>query len=365
VVISRDDLLMKAAGLDELITAEFGEDYKQEVKRAIEILKIRASDKRSGMRIILREEGELTEFTGKISHQILTEKKQFSVTALESYARCPFRQLVESLLRPESDEDPEETISNRQKGNLVHDIMNEFFSRLKNKEKGLVIRGCSDSDFERAAIILRETAAAKISEFEELEDLDRTTITEELLGIKGDFRESLMYHFLLEERKKGGDDLPVLFEEEYKEFVPRFEGLEGYKFKMKMDRIDNVSDTGYNAFRVIDYKTGERPSDKDFEKAKAFQLQFYSRALRQIFMTETVEPEILAPQVFSFKRDPEKFGYKEINKGWDDDSVFEIVGNLVDNFSQGNFPLTAEPESSDAPCNYCDKKNICRVNEKI
>ncbi|MCK6604611.1 MAG: exodeoxyribonuclease V subunit gamma [Ignavibacteriaceae bacterium] len=365
VIISGDDLLIKASNLKELISEEFGEEYQNKVERSIEILKNRAADKRTGKRIVLREDGELNEFTGKISHPKLTGRKSFSITALESYAGCPFRHLVEFLLKLEQEEEPEETITARQKGTLIHKIMSDFFTRLKNREKGLVIRGCTDSEFERAAVILQEIAKSRISEFEELEDLDRTTITEEMLGIKGEFSESLLFHFLLEERSKAGDDLPSLFEEAFNEFEPENEKLAGYKFSMKMDRVDTAADAGENAFRVIDYKTGKSPAPVEFEKGRSFQLQFYSRALRQLFMTETEEPEILVPHVFSFKRDPKEFGYKDIDKGWDDDSVFEIVENLVSNFTEGYFPLTAEPGSGDAPCKYCDKKSICRVNEKI
>ncbi len=365
LIISRDELLIKARSLHEHISAEFGADYPERVAEAVRILKLRDEDRRSGKRIFTREAGKITEFTGKILNSKITSRKKFSVTGLESYANCPFRHLIETVLNLTLTEEPQETISERDKGKLVHEIMKDFFVELQSSGDDFALNGCSDEEFEKAASLLQKIAAEKIRKYESLEDLDRTTIQEELLGIKGNFRESLLWHFLQKERSRKGAEKPYLFEQGFEDYTPSAEILDGYEFKMKIDRIDKGIENDRTVFRVIDYKTGKPPTRIDYETGKSMQLQFYTRALLDIYGEDNEATEILQPSVFSFKRDVNVFGYKDIKEGWSDDSVFDKIKNLADNYTSGNFPLTSRAGKNGSPCEYCDKQSICRINEKI
>jgi len=58
----------------------------------------------------------------------------FSVSALESYAFCPMQYFLQRVLGLEEEEAPEEYISAREKGALIHSILFEFYQYLrKNK----------------------------------------------------------------------------------------------------------------------------------------------------------------------------------------------------------------------------------------
>jgi ATP-dependent helicase/DNAse subunit B len=60
-----------------------------------------------------------------------------SASALETYARCPFRYFLNTVLGVMPQEDPELllTLPPRGRGALVHEILHTFFSRLREENR--------------------------------------------------------------------------------------------------------------------------------------------------------------------------------------------------------------------------------------
>ena len=92
-----------------------------------------------------------SEFSGFISKNISDELKEklneisegeFSATQLENYAKCPYKYFVENVLRLETIAEPVEELEAFEYGSLIHSILYEFYTKLK--EKGIVLFNCSD-----------------------------------------------------------------------------------------------------------------------------------------------------------------------------------------------------------------------------
>ena len=110
-----------------------------EINRAIEIDKKR-----------MEEPFGESEFTGFISKDIPDELRnklsqisegEFSATQLENYAKCPYKYFVENVLRLETITEPVEELEAFEYGSLIHTILYEFYTKMK--EKGIILSNCT------------------------------------------------------------------------------------------------------------------------------------------------------------------------------------------------------------------------------
>ena len=159
-----------------------------------------------------------SEFTGFVSENISDELKtklsqisqgEFSATQLESYAKCPYKYFVENILRLETIAEPVEELEAFEYGSLIHSILYEFYTKLK--EKGIVLSDCSNEEFKSAEELLFKIAERRFDELNlnpEFSFYER----EKLLGINGKRTQSLLYKFLEEERKNEDGYVPEFFE---------------------------------------------------------------------------------------------------------------------------------------------------------
>jgi ATP-dependent helicase/DNAse subunit B len=203
-----------------------------------------------------------------------TEGIAFSPTALETYARCPYRYFIEHLLglRKLEQPDPLEALSPQDRGSLVHQILYRLFSKLK-EEKRLPLRAQERAYLESA---MEQTAHAAFAAFEEgkstgyplLWTLEKTKILESLRGL------------ITAELNDTEGFVPTYFEEN---FECRFSLSPDSAVTLhgRIDRIDLSAD-GRRA-RIIDYKTGKLRlfEDGEFKGGEALQLPFYLYAAGQ------------------------------------------------------------------------------------
>lgn len=208
-----------------------------------------------------------------------------SASALESYARCPFHYFLNTVLGLTPREEPEQmlTVRPRDRGALLHDILHDFFVRLR--QQGRLPLACQD----RAALGLLLTQVAeehfqifartKATGFRLLWELEQERIHERLALL------------LAQACDAGGDFLPVTFEahfgtgipDEQETFFPvapvRFllEDGEEIGLRGRIDRIDLSADQ--QRARVLDYKTG-KPIRGHFAGGTALQLPLYVFAAR-------------------------------------------------------------------------------------
>ncbi len=217
-----------------------------------------------------------------------------SASSLETYARCPFRYFLETVLALKPWEEPEQilTLLPRDRGVLVHAILCEFFSRLqqanqlplsthrRDDEQQLLTR-IAEEHFERFAQtrpvglpllweLEREHLRQRLSAFLQRERQTArgfcpaafetffgigTEETNQGVGI-GELERPSTTQFLT-------PNIPVPF---------RLDTGEEVQLRGRIDRID-VS-TEHNQARILDYKTGRTPA-RGFAGGTTLQLALY------------------------------------------------------------------------------------------
>ena len=268
-----------------------------------------------------------SEYSGFISKEISDELKnklnkisegEFSATQLENYAKCPYKYFVENVLKLETIEEPVEELEAFEYGSLIHTILYEFYTKLK--EKGIALSACSEEDFKIASDLLFKIAEKRFDELKlnpEFSFYER----EKLLGINGRRSQSLLYKFLEEERKSDGGYVPEFFELSFgnvkheEKYSKKFkEGVKAgnVKLKGKIDRID-INGEG-KTLKVIDYKLGgTKPSAEDLATGISLQLPLYLFAAKELIKRELGEEyQPAGAQIFSLKFNEKDFGKKSI-----------------------------------------------------
>lgn len=298
-------------------------------------------------------ERRFTEFDGLLAspksraglERYLAERElSFAPTALETYARCPYRFFLQSLLRLAPWEEAERLagLAPVERGELVHRILFPFFSRLK-EEGRLPLAGQERAYLEAlltevAEGIFRAFEAEKATGYPLLWSLEKRAIMESLLG------------FLNSELKDKEGFVPAYFERSFHCPFP-LNGKGAISLRGRIDRID-LSPDGRRG-RIIDYKSGQpRPvTDGKFNGGEALQLPLYlyaaSRELGAVEFTGAAYAYV-----------SEKAGYKRFvftTSGWQGKlkTLKKIVSGLVGGIRKGIYP--ARPLS----CRPCPFPLIC------
>ena len=318
--------------------------------------------------------------------------RTYSVTELETYAKCPFQYFANKVLDLGSkDEEDAEGLSSREKGELVHEVLVRFYD---NRRKQPAISQCDDAGFEAAKQQLADVIDKVITRDTTSEDLFRT-VDKALLKVT-------LNQWLAVEREYDVDTTPRYFEVS----VGRREGvtdsvlsraesisIDGVRLNAKIDRID----IGEGVFNVIDYKSGSlTPGINDILEGRALQLPIYLEIAKQLLgtgyeaaaglyhkvrlndcrITLGIGKESYRGEAYILKRKTQQMLSDESFDG----TIVRVSGYLaqyVNRMSDGNFPLITRvetfvdseeegdtsitPRNKTAPCNYCDYKRVCRV----
>jgi ATP-dependent helicase/nuclease subunit B len=355
-----------------------------EINRAVEIDKRRME----------KPFGE-SEFTGFISKDISDELRnklsqisegEFSATQLENYAKCPYKYFVENILKLETVAEPVEELEAFEYGSLIHTILYEFYTKLK--EKGIILSNCNDDQFKVAEELLFKIAERRFDELNlnaELSFYER----EKLLGINGRRTQSLLYKFLEEERNSDGGYVPSFFELSFgkvkhsEKFSKKFkEGVKAgnVKLKGKIDRVDINEEE--KTLKVIDYKLGgTKPSAEDLSTGISLQLPLYLFAAKELIKKELEqEYKPAGAEIFSLKYDEKDFGRKSISlkprrkkvESTEEEIAaaeeminvcLEMVSKFTEDISRGIFHLSKLKNRKTKVCRFCGFKRICRIQE--
>ena len=293
-----------------------------------------------------------------------TDGGALAPTSLEAYAVCPRRYFLGQVLRVPVAERPEDIqrISARDKGSLVHEILERFLARETALERSERIRP-GQRWSEAHAAVLDEIADEVFDEYVQrgltgralLWELDRSAIRRDLHRFltEDDRRRSRQACVpdAVELRFGPGDATPV---------AVHLRDGRSLAFKGVVDRIDRA-DTGRVV--VVDYKTG---GDRDFSdlvhdpvmRGTKLQLPIYGLAARARYGEVDVRT--------SYWFLSEKAGFKERGYDLDDaslDRFGEAVEVIVHGIESGAFPARPGAEdtfrSTFANCSYCDFDPIC------
>ena len=386
-VYSKEDLYIN---IGRLGTAQAREYYKGFVDEP-EFQRIEKSLKVSNIRLTAPF-GE-SEFTGIIGNNLskkgnenLSEYKDrhYSITQLETYAKCPYKYFAERVLRLKPVSEPTEDIEALEMGSLLHSILYKFYVEVK--KKNIVVSGASNEQFDGITDLLFDIAADSVEKAGFNSPLNFFE-KEKILGINGNRKNSILYQFLLAEKNNSDGYIPEFFEAGFGSSALHGDNTVSIKagnadLTGKIDRIDVKSEAG--KYKVVDYKlSGRKPSMRDLESGISLQLPLYMYAAKELIKAQ-LEKEMLpaGAEIYSLKYDKENFG-KKIATYWSrkkisDDAkeneavnsnqelinlCLETIEKYVNEISKGKFNLSKLPDREKAVCGFCDFRPVCRIQE--
>ena len=366
----------------------------------------------------LAYEGILTaETLSTVSQKHLENRRQrtYSVTELETYAKCPFQYFADKILRFSiEDEETEDELSGLEKGSLLHNVLFEFYNNRRNQNQPL-IRQCDEDAFKDAETQLNELLNHKAQE-------QRNRRKEKLIGENNLFWETdidklkvALHKWLTAERTNDLSTAPRYFEVNFGQSgEPADPELSCDKpiligevhMKGKIDRID----IGDGVFNIVDYKTGSSTIImRDILEGQSLQLPVYLQIATALLngqegtglnsaagLYHKIRLDQCKVELGIGMESQNKIAYENYN-GTDwravssrngqllEDEFFDArlarvsgyVQHYVDSISTGTFPLITRvetfvdsedkgdtpitPKNKTAPCTYCNYKRVCRV----
>lgn len=320
-------------------------------------------------------------------------KKNYSISQLETYAKCPFKYFAERLLFLKPPIEPKEEIEAFELGSLLHEILFEFYKKITEQSK--IVYGCSDADFSSFIKLIFNIANEKIMEYDFNSPLSFFE-KEKILGVENDISKSILYNFLIKEREDDSGFIPSFFEltfgkktsqdaEDYE--IIEVKTPKQFNLSGKIDRIDISSDQKY--YRIIDYKSGRAEKSEiknNILNGLSLQLPVYLYAAKLVVAKKlAIDAKPAVASIFSLKMADDELGLKNIdisntkkdfhnstdegksiilenNQKLIDETLVKIE-DYIGNISDGKFNLSRIPKREEKVCNYCDFKGVCRVSE--
>ncbi len=338
----------------------------------------------------------------------------YSVTDLETYAKCPFQYFVAKVLKFRvKEDDVEDEPSSLERGDLAHKILCAFY-RERRDRGDLPISQCSNEDFEEA----KQQLNAMLEKESEVKRNDRKEISENNLfwEIETEKLQTALHKWLEAERTYDLHVLPRFFEVSFGQTNqlgdPEFSCSEpinigDVRLNGKIDRID----IGDGVFNIIDYKTGSSTIRiQDILEGRSLQLPIYLQIAGKLLDEHDeltglkpaaglyhkvrldeckvelgIGNELLNGIVFKSYNGSNWGAFGSSNRQSLDEDTFTnfldrangYIERYVDSISCGKFPLTTRvqeliysklegaiptiPKNITEPCNYCAYKRICRV----
>ncbi len=307
--------------------------------------------------------------------------KQYSVSQLETYAKCPYKFFLEKVIGIEVIEEPTEDIEAIEMGRLLHAILYEFYTNIKKKK--IVLANCDQEDFSKAKKILFEIAEKELKN-----TAFKAPLTfyekEKILGLDGIETNSILYRFLEHEREGEGKYIPEFFEVGFGKLRKDDSDLnlstqepievEGIKLRGKIDRIE--VDYTNSSFNITDYKIGGKtPTFEELKEGLSLQLPVYLYAA-SILLSKKFGKKFSANQMFiySLKYSSDSFGKNPISLGRGKENKFDNIDEAIENslkklveyvrsIAEGKFGLTKIEDREVKVCRNCNFRMVCRIDD--
>jgi RecB family exonuclease len=203
-----------------------------------------------------------------------------SVSALETYAACPFKYFAARVLSLPEPDAAEDDLDAREGGTLLHDVVADVFSALR--DQGLLpLEGGPRAEREQA-VALAATGGA----LDRWERKERTG-PPPLWQLRREHVGRAVVRLLESEVRRASHLVPSEFEAAFGDedapalFLPAPEGPERIAVRGRIDRVDRTPDG--DEVEVIDYKSGGvegRVDGAEFGRS-SFQLPIYAAWARQ------------------------------------------------------------------------------------
>ena len=282
----------------------------------------------------------------------------FSVAQIETYASCPFKFFIERVLHLEDEEAPDQALSARDRGRILHSILEGFHRKYV---------GASVSDIpEDEARVSMKTIAG--------EQFDRmigrsTNVPPGVAAVERERMLHVMERYLDRERERDdGHWKPAHFEvsfgwvrEESRDTLAKADPFtlntsEGVVlFSGQIDRVDFSGDT----FRIIDYKSSSAPKDSEIVNGQSIQLPVYALALDEYVIPDkdVAAAAYLVPGKTK-KKLADALGMQHKKSPWPKrkEASLRTIAQSVSGIRAGRFHPTTQREA----CRYCPSQHVCR-----
>jgi ATP-dependent helicase/DNAse subunit B len=243
-------------------------------------------------------------FSGKAAKKMLAKefscKRCFTASELELYAACPFRFLVENILKLAPLEDITLQLDSLERGRIVHEALALFHRRI-NESFGRPASPLelAPDEFDR---LLEKT----------LNDSLPARSDNPMRAALGEINRRLIDRWLAEYRRQcesydklwmecDEPPVPEFFEVPFGESRHRAagaiaveeplevsDGKETIRVSGRIDRIDTGKAAGINIFNILDYKTGRsvKFSMEEAKRGTALQLPLYALAAMELILND-------------------------------------------------------------------------------
>ncbi len=276
----------------------------------------------------------------------------FSATALIDYINDPLEFYKKRVLKLREADEVEEVAGYDTQGNVVHELLEQFYSVDGKKEKVKSILKASDPIFAQSKDEIRKLVVEQLQDKAKLSDLDKgknLLIREILTGMVVNFLKKEKEE--LQKLEQAGEVLSMIgLEGKYNAHLTLKSGLE-VNLKGIIDRIDRVG----KDVRLIDYKTGSvlpqnisinemadmrQPKDKN----KSLQLMMYA----WLFFKEEVGYDEISPAIISLRKAndwlmPLKVGKSNSISRELMPDFEEFLTNLLEEIFNPNIAFTKKP----------------------
>ncbi len=350
------------------------------IKRAIEINKLRQENPFGGSEFSGHLKETLNEPLKKSLDEL--ELNEYSISQLETYAKCPYKYFAERILKLELPEEPTEDIEALEMGSLLHSILYKFYKEIR--KKGIVLADADDKQFIFSENLIFEIAEKLVEEANFHSPLTFFE-KEKILGINGDRKKTILYKFLLEEKNNSDGFIPELFEtgfgkvQDEGSITPVKISVDSIKVSGKIDRID-IDEKG-NKYKIIDYKlSGKKPKASELLNGISLQLPLYLYAAKEMIKAQlNLEYEPAGAVIYSLKFSDEDFGEHLISQLTarskpDDEKLtnaykelieicLDMIKKYVKEITEGKFNLSTLKDRENIVCRYCNFRPICRIQE--
>ena len=295
--------------------------------------------------------------------ELLTEYDaghEFSVSALETYAACPFRFFFERVLGILIVEPPDETIDPRVRGILLHDALQAFHSHYAERSVAEIPVDEAHETMRRMASETFRSNAWRSSNLSEgaarVEEQRLIATLERYLRIERERDEAEWKPAYFEAgfgtRAGGGTGDPM-----WPGPFVLDTGAGAVQFSGRIDRIDVLGE----GVRLIDYKSSDSVQQKDIKEGRSFQLSVYALAVEEHLLpgqkcqTALYLPVGKTKRCIAIGRGGKKDTWEERTE-----IAREAVAKCVSGIRAGRF----HPTRGDRPCAYCPSESVCRYERE-
>ena len=353
----------------------------------------------------LAYEGVLTTETlsdASQNHLESRSERTYSVTELETYAKCPFQYFTDNVLNLHVEDDKvEDELSNLERGDLLHKVLFTFYYDRRRRGDSPIGR-CKDDDFEKTKQQLNEVLEYIAETEKHSEKRAETPIGENNLFWEMDIEKLRvsLHKWLEAERTYGLPVLPSYFEVNFGQSGEPADSelsctepiyIGDVRMKGKIDRIDIDDGT----FNVVDYKTGSSTVRMpEILNGRSLQLPIYLQITKKLLekhngtglesagLYHKVRLDGCTVELGIGKKSLNELAFEEYKDGnWKkvysssgqlvDDTLFTdrllrvggYVQQYVKSISKGTFPLITRVKTFSVPEEKSEEGSIVKTDE--